>query len=280
MVLVLRRFAARLLVIPRFALFFLLLMGSALFAPLLAWLMAGGFVSRQVLADLFRYLSLASLTILDLEVDFETHVKGDGSPCLYVANHISYFDIAVLGYLFSPSFLAKAEIGTWPLVGGICRAVGGIFVARDSLSERLAAINGIRRTLASGKDVALFPEGTTSSAKAPLAGASWYAGHLEAARIVGARVVAVGIAYEDQTTAAWVGDDTFLGHLMRQFWYGPRRVVVLTKDVLFSPESSPRTTGMVARMEVASLCLAGHKKLETIKGWQHYGDALEYWGSE
>src|SRR5262245_56592773 len=38
-------------------------------------------------------------------------------PTLFVANHSSYLDIAVLGALIEGSFVAKAEVAAWPLFG-------------------------------------------------------------------------------------------------------------------------------------------------------------------
>jgi 1-acyl-sn-glycerol-3-phosphate acyltransferase len=36
-------------------------------------------------------------------------------PTLYVCNHVSYLDIEVLGGLIPGSFVAKAEVATWPV---------------------------------------------------------------------------------------------------------------------------------------------------------------------
>ena len=42
-------------------------------------------------------------------------------PVLFVANHVSYTDIAVLGSLIAGSFIAKAEVADWPLFGWLAR---------------------------------------------------------------------------------------------------------------------------------------------------------------
>jgi 1-acyl-sn-glycerol-3-phosphate acyltransferase len=42
-------------------------------------------------------------------------------PTLFVSNHVSYLDIIVLGSLIPGSFIAKAEIKSWPLFGWLAR---------------------------------------------------------------------------------------------------------------------------------------------------------------
>lgn len=44
-------------------------------------------------------------------------------PALWVSNHISWLDIAVLGSGARVFFLAKAEIENWPILGNLAKAV-------------------------------------------------------------------------------------------------------------------------------------------------------------
>ena len=39
------------------------------------------------------------------------------SPCLIVANHLSWLDILVIGSIMQVRFLSKAEVASWPIVG-------------------------------------------------------------------------------------------------------------------------------------------------------------------
>jgi 1-acyl-sn-glycerol-3-phosphate acyltransferase len=94
-------------------------------------------------------------------------VKLDGTisparPALFVANHISYLDIPVLGSLTELCFVAKDEIAGWPVAGAMARMQRTIFIGRrprgaqderDQIEERLAA----------GDRLVLFPEGTTGN---------------------------------------------------------------------------------------------------------------------
>jgi len=97
--------------------------------------------------------------ILGVEVKLEG--KLPTSNCLWVANHISWLDIPVLGSIVSkPVFLAKSEINSWPLIGWLARRAGTIFILRGhGMVEAKQAIN---QKLRAGYDVVLFPEGTTT----------------------------------------------------------------------------------------------------------------------
>ena len=79
-------------------------------------------------------------------------------PMLVVANHISWFDIPLL-HAMSPIWLvAKSGIRDWPLVGGLARAVGTIFIERGSDASRRRASRRMAALLQHGKMVGVFPE--------------------------------------------------------------------------------------------------------------------------
>jgi len=80
-------------------------------------------------------------------------------PQLVAANHISWIDIQLMLSVAGMGFVAKAEIGDWPLVGWLAEIGGTVFHRRgshDSASDVMAAM--VER-LAAGRRVAIFPEG-------------------------------------------------------------------------------------------------------------------------
>jgi lyso-ornithine lipid O-acyltransferase len=87
--------------------------------------------------------------------------RGDGRRVVYVSNHSSWLDIPVLGGTLEACFIAKAEVGAWPMVRTIARLGRTIFVSRRKSRTGLEAA-AIRERLAAGDDLILFPEGTTS----------------------------------------------------------------------------------------------------------------------
>lgn len=82
-------------------------------------------------------------------------------PTLYVANHVSYFDIMVLASLIRGSFVAKSEVARWPLFGWLAKLQRTVFVVRRS--QRAASHRDeMAARLEQGDDLILFPEGTSS----------------------------------------------------------------------------------------------------------------------
>ena len=78
---------------------------------------------------------------------------------LVVANHLSYLDVPVVAALFPGRFVAKSEIAGWPVLGRLTSLVGTIFVTRRRTRDVLRVEREMRRTLAAGVPVLLFPEG-------------------------------------------------------------------------------------------------------------------------
>lgn len=84
-----------------------------------------------------------------------------GRAVVFVSNHSSWLDVLVLGSVLEAAFVAKAEVGTWPLIRTVARLGRTVFVSRRrSATGREAGEIALR--LAEGASVILFPEGTTS----------------------------------------------------------------------------------------------------------------------
>lgn len=97
-------------------------------------------------------------------------VEAHGAPCggpavLYVANHVSYLDVPVLGSLIDATFVAKAEIAHWPLFGLIGRLTRTVFIERSG-GEVLTQRRHLAQRLAGGDSLILFPEGTSTDGAA------------------------------------------------------------------------------------------------------------------
>lgn len=81
---------------------------------------------------------------------------------LYVANHVSYLDIPVLGSRISASFIAKSEVAGMGIIGWLAGLARTLYVERERRSRSIEQRNQIADRLAEGGDVILFPEGTNS----------------------------------------------------------------------------------------------------------------------
>jgi 1-acyl-sn-glycerol-3-phosphate acyltransferase len=82
---------------------------------------------------------------------------------LLVTNHLSYMDVVLLASQMEARFVAKAEVASWPAIGGLARAVNTLFVDRHSRRGALRTIAEIQAAVRHGDGVVLFGEGTSSA---------------------------------------------------------------------------------------------------------------------
>jgi 1-acyl-sn-glycerol-3-phosphate acyltransferase len=81
-------------------------------------------------------------------------------PLLFVANHCSWLDILVLSSVTPLVFIAKHEIGRWPLVGMLAKLQRTVFVDRSRRQATDSVNREIAARMAAGDPVVLFGEGT------------------------------------------------------------------------------------------------------------------------
>ncbi|WP_299397661.1 1-acyl-sn-glycerol-3-phosphate acyltransferase [Pelagibius sp.] len=100
-----------------------------------------------------------SCRILGIRIEARGEVS-QAHPTLFVANHVSYLDVEILGALSKVSFVAKAEVATWPFFSWLARLQETVFVERRA--QRTAEHRDeIARRLEEGDDLVLFAEGTS-----------------------------------------------------------------------------------------------------------------------
>ena len=75
----------------------------------------------------------------------------------YVANHISYLDIPVLGSQIRAAFVAKSEVAGWGVVGWLSTLARTVYIERERRARTAEQRNAIIERLAQGADVILFP---------------------------------------------------------------------------------------------------------------------------
>jgi 1-acyl-sn-glycerol-3-phosphate acyltransferase len=128
---------------------------------------------------------------------------------LVVANHVSWLDTLLLGGAAPVNFVARADVAHWPLVGWAARLNDTIFVARDVRSSVRGQADTLRESLAEGRAVALFPEGTTEGGHGLLPfRASLFASLFPP--LPGVRLQPVAIDYgASQGDVLWLGDEPF-----------------------------------------------------------------------
>lgn len=94
------------------------------------------------------------------------HVELAGTPrnlprTLYVGNHVSHFDIPLLGSLLDARFIAKDDMERWPGMRWVGSLQRTLFVSRRRADAvRVAA--QVEAAMQAGDGLVLFAEGTTS----------------------------------------------------------------------------------------------------------------------
>ena len=90
----------------------------------------------------------------------QEHLDGD-HPRVFVANHVSWFDIMVLAQVLPhQKFVAKSELRTTPLFGWAATAWGIVWIERENKKNAFAAYEAAALRIQEGVSVAVFPEGT------------------------------------------------------------------------------------------------------------------------
>jgi len=163
-------------------------------------------------------------------------------PTLFVANHSSYMDIPVLGSLLPAAFIAKAEVASWPLFGHLAKLQNTVFVERRS--TRVAQQRSKLSTLlASGRNLILFPEGTSSDGQSVLPFKSGLFSVMESAgpnTSITVQPISIACTALDglpltrmfRPFYAWYGDMTLVSHLWTVFKLGSFTINVIFHEKL------------------------------------------------
>ena len=93
-------------------------------------------------------------------------VKVHGTPLrrdvFFMPNHVSWFDIPVLGGITGSAFVSRAEIADMPMLGWMARLNHTVFTRRGNKMNIAEQINALRDAVADTWSVIIFPEGTVT----------------------------------------------------------------------------------------------------------------------
>lgn len=155
---------------------------------------------------------LLAITGVRLEHEGEAVQPG----CLLVANHVSWLDIFVVNALAPAAFVSKAEVRHWPVIGTLAARNETVFLMRGSRGHARIINAEVGAILDAGRNVALFPEGTTTDGSHVL---HFHAALLQPAVESGHPVQPVAISYLDadgghSLAPAYAGDTSLIECLM------------------------------------------------------------------
>lgn len=155
-------------------------------------------------------------------------------PLLITPNHSSWLDIPVIASLMPISFVAKAEVASWPLFGLFAKLQRSVFVDRTRRTATGKAAGELGERLAAGDCMVLFPEGTSSTGdvvlpfRSALLGAARAAieagGHEEVwvqpMTVAYTRIAGMPIGRAERPRVGWTGDVALPPHLWGIFVAG------------------------------------------------------------
>ena len=135
---------------------------------------------------------------------------------MFVLNHVSWLDIFLLDAVLPVTFVAKSEIGDWPLVGTLVTRAGTLYIERGSKSAARRTSERVAEALREQRPVAIFPEGTTSHGESVQ---RFHAALFQPAVDTASTIVPVVLRYSDTHgrlthAASYVGDDS----LIKSIW--------------------------------------------------------------
>ena len=203
------------------------LLGFFLLGAPLQWLIARAIPSMANRIPMFFCRSLLRLFRIEVMLRGEALA---GPPALVVANHTSWIDILAFGSILPFCFVAKREVGTWPILAAFAEVQGTIFIDRKRRRTIPPSNRHMAARMLEGRIVLLFPEGTTVAGPRP---GPFLTSHFAAARelLCAApfrETVAVQPAaiWYSSKEAAWVGDNDLLSHIWRILRHPPLRCFV------------------------------------------------------
>jgi 1-acyl-sn-glycerol-3-phosphate acyltransferase len=108
-----------------------------------------------------RALARSVLTLIGMRVRIRGLERLE-TPCVVVANHVSYLDGVVLQATLpsSFSFVIKREMSSVPLAGTLLRRIGAEFVERQDRRRGSRDARRLLRMAERGQALVFFPEGT------------------------------------------------------------------------------------------------------------------------
>lgn len=192
----------------------------SLLATLVIFLMRLFFFPRKAILGVFNLWRASQKLLLNIKVETSGVAPLEGA--IIMANHRSYLDVVMVPSVRPVVFVAKSSVKKWPIIGWGADALSTIWVDRSDANSRKQTRLTIVDRLKKGYSVIIFPEGTTSIGPGVI---DFKPGMFFAVAGSGVPIVPVAIEYENPNIA-WVGQDTFVPHFLREFGARSIRVKV------------------------------------------------------
>ncbi len=154
----------------RLYLAYAILVFTITFLLLFPWFLLGIYYppASRVVLKVNYWWAIVYFFLIGLPISEEWRFRRNpAQPYIFCANHFSYLDIPVMGFIHSPAvFVGKSSISGIPLFGFMFRKLH-IMVNRDSVKSRAEVIRRSAQALDERKSVIIFPEGGIKTVHSP-----------------------------------------------------------------------------------------------------------------
>jgi 1-acyl-sn-glycerol-3-phosphate acyltransferase len=211
-------------------------------------------VSQRIQKRMAQNWSAGLLSVLSIRLRYSGEIPDPAAPrVMLAANHVSWLDVYSLISVCPARFVAKSEIGGWPLLGWFSKNAGTLFIERSKRSDTARINEHIAEAVVSGDRVAIFPEGTTGNGTFLR---HFHASLLQPAVAVGATLFPVAIRYTNtggqiSEAAVYVNISLMesLRRVLREPWI---QVELIFTDPISSAEKNRRELARSAESAIAS----------------------------
>jgi len=157
-------------------------------------------------------IALCGARVVVSGIAIASHLQRDGLDPqtvgrLALANHVSWMDIFAINAVLPSRFIAKAEIGRWPLLGVLVSGGGTLYIERGRRHAVAAMNKTVREHLKLGETIVVFAEGTTTDGSELL---PFHSNVIAPALEVGAAIWPVAIRYTERgrrsSAPAFIGE--------------------------------------------------------------------------
>lgn len=197
-------------------------------------------------------------------IGLKVRVVGEATrqaPVLFVSNHSSWLDVLALGTTLDACFVAKSEVGQWPLIRTVARLGRTLFVSRTRTATKGEA-GVIRERMGQGDSVILFPEGTTSDGgrvlpfRSAFLSVADHARQVQPVSVVFDRLGGLPACRRDRPLFAWYGDTDIFTHFWRLARHPGGRATIVLHDPVDPADYPDRKALAAACSEVIARACA------------------------
>ena len=202
---------------------------------------------------LFFYKSVRAIIGLHIiKKNLNKNYDSDASQgILYVANHVSWFDIICLGSILNARFIAKKEVASMGVFGFLSTLSNTVYIDNENKNRVIEYNKFINEKLKNGENFIIFPEGTTSDGNGII---KFKSSLLQCAiddnNSIKVRPISICYSHKnnikmgiyERRFVSWVGDTNMVIAMINFLFTGPITVTILLHSFVSEEFFSSRKT--------------------------------------